>query len=87
MAVGGSRVTAHDLALDPRDAARDRPAAQESGVQPRVEMIGVGIGRADRLRIFIGKFERVVAARGDREREIVRAPTSTPGGCARAQWC
>jgi hypothetical protein len=61
----GLRVDIDNLpSIAPHPALR-RPAAQELGIEAGVEMIGIGVGRADRARVLIGKLERVGPRRRD----------------------
>jgi hypothetical protein len=59
-----------DLAFRPEHSAAFRELAQMAGVQAGIEMVGVGIGRIDRVRVLRREIEAVGAAGGDGERQV-----------------
>src|SRR3546814_11713024 len=63
-----------DLALHPPHPARGRPLAQVPRIKAGVEMIGIGIGRADRRRVLARMLEGGGAARRDRATVSLKRP-------------
>jgi hypothetical protein len=69
-----------DLAFHAPHPAPGGPAAQELGVEAGVEMIGVGEGRADRARVFVGQVEHALPAHRHGEAVVEPVADIVAGG-------